>query len=477
MRLSLVSLLAALVASVAFLFTAGPAAAAPYACTNSGADQAPMQALIDAGGLVTFTGTCLGNYDASLVNVTIKGAGVGATFDGGAAGAVLTVHNGITVNLQSMTLRNGSASDGAGIHAYDCGTVLKLVAVTVQGNTATGSQGGGILDECAAVTLTNSTVSGNQSNFSGGGIEVSSGGALTLTGTTVADNKTRWFGGGIHVNQGQLSATASSVFRNAVTQTPGSTAGGGIDAVFADVTLNNTKVSWNTVSQEGGGIAYEGGSPRCITTGCTSAPPRLADFATILPIGSGLVLVDSSVDHNTAGIPTDGGDGGGVYVTSGSGDSTVTITNSSVSYNHTIGDDPDGGGIFNHGTDGRTSSIVATDLLLAGNLALSGDGGGLYQSSSEASGSVSTFSMSNSNAGRQKSFLNSNKANEGGGIYNDATDNTSTVSLGSGTQVVKNQATKTGGGILHEGDPNQLLIAPGAIVMLNSPNQIVYQAS
>jgi hypothetical protein len=183
------------------------------------------------------------------------------------------------------------------------------------------------------------------------------------------------------------------------------------------------------------------------------------------------------------------GDGGGLYNFSDNGDALVTITNSSISFNivyagdETGGDNGlggDGGGINNQGVDGNTASIVAIGLSLGGNQAVNGDGGGIYQNTggdSADDGSVAQVTLQGSPAQRLKTYLIDNKAYEGGGIYNDNThaNQLSTVSLQSGASVVHNQASKTGGGILNEGNPASILIAPGVVIMLNSPNNIVNQ--
>src|SRR5262249_54824425 len=155
---------------------------------------------------------------------------------------------------------------------------------------------------------------------------------------------------------------------------------------FADVSLMNTKVSFNHADDEGGGIANDGGTGGCNTLAVLVCANPTGNAPPLPTPGSGLTITNSSVDHNTAGEQStsgDSGDGGGIENATNDGDATLTIMNSSVSFNVAYagsdngfnGFGGDGGGIHNTGSDvsGATASIVATGLSMGGNQAVNGD--------------------------------------------------------------------------------------------------------
>ena len=119
------------------------------------------------------------------------------------------------------------------------------------------------------------------------------------------------------------------------------------------------------------------------------AGPHAGDGAGIWSDGK-LTIVDTSIHDNYTAYASNeqnGGDGGGIFIASGSG--TVTITNSTITYNTagsssapaTAGNGGRGGGIFNTGEDTHLESSVVYQNFAGqahsttGN---GGDGGGIY---------------------------------------------------------------------------------------------------
>jgi hypothetical protein len=153
--LSLLVLVAA-VAVVVVSFGAGSAlASGSYACTdNAVADMAALQPLIDGGGTVTITGTCLGNYTVSVSDVTIQGGAPGATLDGNGTGSVLIVTGGWTVTLRNLTVTGGNTNFGC---PAACGG-------------PDGDDGGGVSVDASTLNVVASHVGGNVSSDEGGGI-------------------------------------------------------------------------------------------------------------------------------------------------------------------------------------------------------------------------------------------------------------------------------------------------------------------
>jgi predicted outer membrane repeat protein len=176
----------------------------PIACGTA------LKTALAAGGTVyACPGTYAVNFPIATKDVTLIGAGAGATILDGShdIGSVLTIGLERTVTLRDLTISNGSSSDsGAGI--YNRGT-LTLVGVSVTKNTA--SQGGGIYNyPTGTLTLeAGSSVSENTATFDGGGIY--NNGTVTLEAGSSVSGNTASFGGGIVNIAGTVTLEASNL--------------------------------------------------------------------------------------------------------------------------------------------------------------------------------------------------------------------------------------------------------------------------
>jgi hypothetical protein len=484
-------------------------ASGSYTCTGVAAIDTPgLQALINTGGTVTVFGPkpCVGNWTVP-VSVTIQGGSPGATLNGNAAGSVLTVTGAVTLTVRNLTVTNGAAADGAGIFDHFCGSTVNVSSAVVSGNAAT-NDGGGIDAECAAVNVGGSSVSGNSAGSQGGGVALDGGSTLTLTASrlnantaadsgggsyaegastvkainsTVAGNSAGsdhihdddgggiWSGGstviltgatvsgnaaddggGLNIDFGStLVATGSTISDNTADGRGGDGFGGGIRVFDSSVSLITTKVAGNVNTSantglfdgDGGGIYFEGAST-----------------------GSVSLTNNSSVDHNS----TVHGDGAGIANVSSGGDAPLTIDSSSVSFNFAkVGD---GGGIANYGVNGNTASAVITGSTLIGNLARSGNGGAIANVTG-VSGGTATLTVAATNVASGPPYVNPNEAELGGGVYNDGSHGPASVSLQAGANIVHNQASIDGGGVFNTAG-GILTIAPGAIILFNTPDNI-----
>ena len=483
-------------------------ASGSYTCTGVAATDTPgLQAVINTGGTVTVFGPlpCKGNWTVP-VSVTIQGGSPGVTLNGNATGTVLTVTAAVTLTVRNLTVTNGAAADGAGIFDHFCASIVNVSNAVVAGNAAT-NDGGGVDAECAAVNVSGSSVSGNFAGSQGGGVALDGGSTLTLTASrlnantaadsgggsyaegastvkainsTVAGNSAGsdhvnnddgggiWSGGstviltgatvsgnaaddggGLNIDFGStLVATGSTISDNTADGRGGDGFGGGIRVFDSSVSLTTTKVAGNANTSsnsglfegDGGGIYFEGASTASVS------------------------LADSSVDHNT----TVHGDGAGIANVSSGFDAPLTIDSSSVSFNFAkVGD---GGGLANYGVNGNTASAVVTGSTLIGNLARSGNGGAIANVTG-ISGGTATLTLASTNVASGPPYLNPNQAKLGGGVYNDASHGPASVSLQAGANIVHNQATIDGGGVYNTGG-GTLLIAPGAIILFNTPDNI-----
>ena len=168
-----------LLAGLAVALTAPPASASTeVTCPHDN-----LQAAINAaapGATIEVSGTCTGHFTITK-DLTIQGQPA-TTLDGGGTGIVVTVDQGATAVLDTLTIQHGDGFIGGGIFN---GGAVTLEDSTVSGNTATLSHGGGIYNT-GAVTLKDSTVSGNTARFAGG---IANQGTVTLTDSTVSGNK------------------------------------------------------------------------------------------------------------------------------------------------------------------------------------------------------------------------------------------------------------------------------------------------
>jgi hypothetical protein len=182
-----------------------PAGAANFTVSNlndNGADSL-RQAIDDANGTagadtITFTvsgtivlGSTLPNI-TDAAGLTIDGTGQSITVSGNNAVQVMFVDTAAKLNLQSLTITNGSTG----------------------GDLSTTRGGGGILNE-GILTITDSTFSHNRTPANGGGIY--NVGTLIVTDSTFSDNNSvDDYGGGIY-NVGTLTVTDSTFSGNGAT--------------------------------------------------------------------------------------------------------------------------------------------------------------------------------------------------------------------------------------------------------------------
>jgi hypothetical protein len=263
-------------------------------------------------------------------DVTIAGAGAGMTvIDGNGAGSCLTVNSAGNLVLQDLTLQNGSATYGAGMHAS--GTALTVEQCDFEGNLAI-NKGGGVYVPSGSIALTDCRFVGNSAS--------SNGGAAYFTNVTVqvidctfADNIAS-AGGAIYAYFGSVDIDGSVFDTN-----QGSLYGGA--AYFQKVTkviLTNTSFNGNTTSSYDAGAVY-------------------GDTCDILDF-----------QHNTFSGNTAGRDGGGLYIRSCP---QVTIGAQNIVTGNTAS--RNGGGLWIAG------SVSVLRNTIVGNRA-GGNGGGIYVS-------------------------------------------------------------------------------------------------
>jgi CSLREA domain-containing protein len=188
--------------------------------------------LLHAG---TYTLTASGPASGNLQiqgDTLLMGDGAGRTIiDGGGLGGIFFILNGVTVQMQDVTLRNGR-SPGAGGAIRNNGDLTLLRTILTGNSSVAGSVGSGLGGAIVSdgtgpsLTIVDSTISGNTAQGAGGGI--AAGGDVSLTNVTVSGNRTTAdLGGGVYF--------------------------------FTSIrgTVNNTTIAGNTAAVKGGGILVE----------------------------------------------------------------------------------------------------------------------------------------------------------------------------------------------------------------------------
>ncbi|MGH2684507.1 MAG: choice-of-anchor Q domain-containing protein, partial [Actinomycetota bacterium] len=226
-----------------------------------------------------------GDLDIFSSDLTIIGAGPGATFIDGAwpsdPDRIFETRDGGDLTLSGLTLRDGETPDQGGAvqsaadttltirqailesnEAQDGGAIaneglLQLTDVSVVSNVAIGCCGG-VLDENGS-TLMNVTIAGNQATFNGGGSATNG----SLTNVTVSGNSATDTGGG-YMADGDVTINSSTITANtADSDNNGSGDGGGLanDGGADTATLSNSIVAGN--------VDRGGEAPDCDDVGST----------------------------------------------------------------------------------------------------------------------------------------------------------------------------------------------------------------
>jgi len=317
-------------------------------------DEDNLLAALAAGSPVTFSCSGTITLTAEIViaaDTSIDGSGQTVTLSGNHAVRVFTVNSGVTLNLNRLTVADGSAIYGGGI--YNEGGTLNVNNSTFSGNTAGGAGfnskgGGGIYNSrYGTLTVSNSTFSGNSAgDYSGGGGIDNYIGTVSVNNSTFSGNSAIR-GGGIHSVFGTLTVSNSTFSGNSTGAFVGN--GGGITLDGGTLTVNNSTFSGNSANV--GGSIYN------------------SDF--------GAVEVSNSTFSGNDAFAS----GGGIW---NNYDGALTVSNSTFSGNSANS----GGGIYN-GNGGTVS--VSNSTFSANSARFGGDGGGIFNRNGTLNVSNSTF--------------------------------------------------------------------------------------
>ena len=204
--------------------------------------------------------------------VTITGAGPSETIiDGADLDRIFQVRS-TGVSISGVTVQNGTVNAaGAGILVFQGGGELALSDCVVRNNTQTNasSGGGGVgIISSGNNSIANCTIQGNTSAAAGGGI-YDNGSALStvkLLNSTVSGNSATGLGGGL-----RTSANIWTVGNSTISGNFSDLNGGGV-ASEATLTLKNATITQNIAdndsdtSGDGGGLFVNSGTSTLINT-------------------------------------------------------------------------------------------------------------------------------------------------------------------------------------------------------------------
>jgi predicted outer membrane repeat protein len=221
-----------------------------------------LQAAIDgatAGDTIEIaSGSCDENITIDK-DLTLTGAGPGMTYlDGGLAGRVVTIEGGVTVEINQLTVRRGSAggaSPNGGGMFVESGSDLSLTDVVVQENTASSDGGGIYMAGEGFLGVYDSTISGNTAGTNGGGIHAApalDSVQLEILDSTIDGNVAAvGLGGGMFLSD----SFHATLRRSTVSGNQAGDDGGGIYAVGEGALfLHNVTISGNTAGLIGTGF-------------------------------------------------------------------------------------------------------------------------------------------------------------------------------------------------------------------------------
>lgn len=220
---------------------------------------ASLLAALSGGGTVTFA--CSGTITVPatitiFMDTTIDGSGQNVTISGGGKVEVFLVNALITLNLDHLTVADGT-DEGYGGAVSNLGN-LYVVYCTFQGNTAnTFSKGGGgwggAIANYGYLNVTNSTFKNNTAKGLGGAIFNSTG--ATLTNSTFSNNNANGGGAvftgnstGIGNGTGFLGVNNCTFNNNSA-----SYAGGGIVNITSYITVITNSTFYANSGGTGGG--------------------------------------------------------------------------------------------------------------------------------------------------------------------------------------------------------------------------------
>lgn len=376
-----------------------------------------------------------GVYVGTRADATLKGCTVAnnkSVSTGGGIAAKLG-----TVTLDDTTVENNQAVNGGGLFHLGIavpGSLTLQNGSIIQNNTASSMGGGLFLWGNVGLKSENSEISGNKALY-GAGIAASQYTAnfaspkLELVDTKVNNNgdASTVMGGGIYAASGVTVTSKNTKFLG----NTANTAGGILLYLNSSADLDNSEVSGNKATGNGGGVCvYDATCSLTASNGTVFRENSGYRGGGIFSSGGTVTVEDSTFEKNTA---TD--DGGAIAATQ---NSSLTVRNSKVLENKAA---DTAGGIL-----AEKSTLEVTDSIVDGNRA--SVGGGLYIADIDAPGETKEDKPEHTITRTEITNNTADGQGIGGGIYLGAQKLTITDSKLTGNNTISKNGQTQGGAIV-----------------------------
>lgn len=383
----------------------------------------------------------------------------------------LTSTDNTVLNLNNLTIQDALKSNGGGsVLVLQNGNTANIESVIMKDNTATPS-GGAIYSNNGNLNIKDSIFDNNKSNASGGAIVVYGTDGKTVIDNSTFQNNSASITGAVYISESDLTLT-NSIFRNnqstssTSTSNPGALRiGSGNAASLVDNCLFDSNVSGYNA-----GAVYSFGNTTIKNSGFTNNYANFRGGALIVGSNSNTSVTGSYFSNNSSQEFA-----GAIY-----NDGNLIIDNTVIEGNKALhhepsGTDGRGGAIYN---SGQGILIINENTLVKGNSA-AGDGGGIANSSGiiSVNGAVFDSNVSNGNGGAiwttgaaeitgGTAFIGNTATGQGGAIYNQGrTDLTSGTN---GDIIFQNNASGSGANDIYtrnelniNGDSGSVLLSDG----------------
>lgn len=274
----------------------------------------PGEASLTISGSLSHRVFDFNSSNVTVNNLTISQAsGVGAGFRS---------QSGSDVILDSITISDGTASDGAaGMGFFTSNTTLNNCTIT---NNSAARYGGGLaVGVGATMTLNNTDVTNNDADY-GAGIFVTTNGVLNINSdSNISMNSATLRGGGIYSNEGSVDINQSQISANKTyngTSAGYQNGGAGIYAKSSTLTIDSASIISNNIANNSANLPYGVDGYGMFISGLSVK-------------GGGINLYQSpsaNINNTTISGNSSTGNGGGIYARSSS---FLMISDSTISQN------------------------------------------------------------------------------------------------------------------------------------------------
>ena len=249
-------------------------------------------------------------------------------------GGGMVVFNNSSPTIQVITATNNTIGGccGVGMAINDSGGLMEYALLENNQSQTGNTLGGGAYLAGSTITIRNAVVRNNRSNF-GGGFYLAQQAAVTIEDTEIANNIVTNEGGGLTIT-GNVSQVNTSQLKNVTIQNNSAEFGGGVYVQFgATPQMPNTVIQTNTATY-GGGMFFERAAPALEKLVVRGNSATAIGGGLFLEHAASITLTKSLIHHNSAG-----GWGGGISVSRNS--ASPFIANNFI-FNNTA---PEGAGI------------------------------------------------------------------------------------------------------------------------------------